>query len=154
MNDQERTTAVSPALNLADASAISDEHKNPALWGDYEEAALLEQLRQTGEADAETRAALQAGLIIEDDPVRLWFLLSCLEHIPARTVATELVFEALARLVSSTSPVIRLSAYRWLAGLYRIDLRFENRAKLKLRDCLATENGVMQQRLEHFLSTC
>lgn len=154
MNDLELLTNESSSLQQIDPDPVTDEVKSPALWGNYEEAELLARLRTAGELDAESRALLEAGLADQKDAVRLWFLLSSLEHVPARSIATDLVFQALCRLIKSSSPVIRLSAYRWLAGLYRIDLRFENRTKLTLRDCRSRENGPMLKRLEYFLSTC
>ncbi len=154
MNDHEILTNESSSTQQTGPDPVADEARSPALWGDYEEAELLARLRSAGELDAESRALLEAGLADQKDAVRLWFLLSSLEHVPARSIATELVFQALCRLIKSSSPVIRLSAYRWLAGLYRIDLRFENRAKLTLRDCRSHENGPMLKRLEYFLSTC
>ncbi|MFN3163273.1 MAG: hypothetical protein ACE37N_07295 [Pseudohongiellaceae bacterium] len=154
MNDHEILTNESSSTQQTGPDPVADEARSPALWGDYEEAELLARLRSAGELDAESRALLEAGLADQKDAVRLWFLLSSLEHVPARSIATEMVFQALCRLIKSSSPVIRLSAYRWLAGLYRIDLRFENRAKLTLRDCRSHENGPMLKRLEYFLSTC
>lgn len=153
MNDHELNTATT-CPNQVDPDVVTDEAKNPAQWGEYEEAKLLAQLRTTGELNATSRATLESGLANEKNAVRLWFLMASLEHIPARSVATETVYSALCRLVESTSPVIRLSAYRWLAGLYRIDLRFENRARLMLRDCLAKETGQLQQRIEQLLASC
>lgn len=154
MNDRELETTVSPALQLVDPAFAGDEQRLPSQWGDYREAELLERLRLQGELDEDSRSDLEQGLVSEQNPVRLWFLLACLEHLPARSVATELIFNALRRLVQSSSPLIRLAAYRWLAGIYKYDLRFENRARLTMRDCLPTESGLMRQRLEHLLSIC
>lgn len=154
MNDHELETTVSPAMQLVDPEFASDEQRLPSQWGEYCEAQLLERLRLQGELDEDSRISLERGLVSEQNPVRLWFLLASLEHVPERSVATELIFNALCRLTQSSSPLIRLAAYRWLAGIYKYDLRFENRARLTLRDCLSSESGLMLQRLEHLLSIC
>lgn len=118
------------------------------------EEKLLESLRSNTELDSDTRSTLEQGIANETKLERLWFLLASLEFAPHRTVDTELIFSALCRLLDSNSPLMRFSAYRWLAGLYRIDLRFENRARLKLRDALSLERGLMRERVRMLLKTC
>lgn len=153
MNSQElKNAAVTPlrVVNAEFESAATAE----ACATTCEAEALLQQFRHNDRIDPELKASLQDGLRKETDSRKLWFLLSCLEHVPQRTVATEHIYAALCRLAESELPMMRLFAYRWLAGLHRIDLRFENRARLKLRDRLAVETGRMQQRVEYLLGSC
>jgi|GEM_PF-5913645 len=154
MNGSNLNARNTAAPRLVDSQFATPE--NPPVRFDIKpaEAQLLDQLRKDVAVDSEIRARLEDGLKNESDSDRLWFLLASLDHAPQRTVSTELVFTALCRLSESASPVIRLSAYRWLAGLHTIDLRFETRARLKLRDCRETECELIQQRLEYLLSVC
>ena len=154
MNNQELKSTRFPALQLVDTEFEYEHAAQSAATSEQAEAKLLDLMRNNASIDPEARTLLEQGIENETDLKRLWFLLASLEFAPHRTVDTELVFSALCRLLESDSAVMRFSAYRWLAGLYRIDLRFENRAKLKLRDCLDSERGLMQERVRYLLKTC
>lgn len=154
MKTHELKTSRFPTLQLVDAEFAQPETSMPTASNEQVESKLLECLRSNAELDSEARTALEQGIANETELERLWFLLASLEFAPRRTVDTELVFSALCRLLDSNSPLMRFSAYRWLAGLYRIDLRFENRAKLKLRDALVLERGLMQERVRMLLTSC
>ena len=146
MNNQELKSSRFPALQLVDAEFEYEHAVHSIATSEQAEAQLLNAMRNNAGIDADTQTLLEQGIENETDLKRLWFLLASLEFAPHKTVDTELVFNALCRLLESDSAVIRFSAYRWLAGLYRIDLRFENRAKLKLRDSLDSERGLMRER--------
>ena len=154
MNNQELKSARFPTLQLVDAEFDYQQVTAAEVSSEQAEARLLDLLRSNASLDADTKALLEQGIKNETNLKRLWFLLASLEFAPSRTVDTELVFSALCRLLDSDSAVMRFSAYRWLAGLYRIDLRFENRAKLKLRDSLQSERGLMRERVRFLLKTC
>lgn len=127
--------------------------KLPALFEEdtLKKQELLMQFRVTKRVDDEAMSLLKNGLESEQDPVRLCSLLTCVEIAPPRSVPAELIFSALCRLTEADAPAIRLSAYKWLAEIYRIDLRYENCARLVLRDRLPLESESMQARIKQLL---
>jgi hypothetical protein len=126
-----------------------------------EEAALaepvqtaLQRLRSGRAVDAQESKLLESALQEEHDLDRVWLLLSALQMSPPTTISTQTIYSALCRLTEADSPVIRHLAYRGLAGLHRIDLRFENRARLKLGESLKREQGIMHERVKQLLTRC
>jgi hypothetical protein len=63
-------------------------------------------------------------------------------------------FATLCRLAHAPSVFQRLAAYRWLAGLYLLDLRFEQRAKRVIAGALAREEGLARSRVKELLKRC
>jgi len=63
-------------------------------------------------------------------------------------------FVALCQLARAPSVFQRLAAYRWLAGLYLIDLRYEQRAKRVIAGGLKREEGLARERVKHLLKRC
>ncbi|MHA7815371.1 MAG: hypothetical protein ACX93N_02775 [Pseudohaliea sp.] len=63
-------------------------------------------------------------------------------------------FAALCQLARSPSVFQRLAAYRWLAGLYLLDLRYEQRAKRVIARALGREEGLARQRVKQLLRRC
>jgi hypothetical protein len=63
-------------------------------------------------------------------------------------------FAALCQLAQAPSVFQRLAAYRWLAGLYLLDLRYEQRAKRVIAGALAREEGLALQRVKRLLKRC
>ena len=63
-------------------------------------------------------------------------------------------FAALCRLAHAPSVFQRLAAYRWLAGLYLLDLRYEQRAKRVIAGALAREEGLARSRVKELLKRC
>ena len=118
------------------------------------ERQLLHTFRSSESVEPELIAGLESSLRREENPDRLWYLLNCLQEVPPRSVDREVIFAALCRLAKADAVLLRCSAYHWLAGLHRIDLRFETRAKLALRDRLSHEQGIARERLQHALRSC
>ncbi|KGE02974.1 hypothetical protein [Pseudohaliea rubra] len=85
------------------------------------------------------------------EPVRppLRNLEDALEHLPL-----EERFVALCQLAQAPSVFQRLAAYRWLAGLYLLDLRYEQRAKRIIAAARDREEGLARQRVEQLLRRC
>ena len=79
------------------------------------------------------------------------FLLRAEEDLLA---ALEERFVALCQLARAPSVFQRLAAYRWLAGLYLIDLRYEQRAKRVIAGGLKREEGLARERVKHLLKRC
>lgn len=63
-------------------------------------------------------------------------------------------FVALCQLARAPSVFQRLAAYRWLAGLYLLDLRYEQRAKRVIAAALGREEGLARQRVKQLLKRC
>ena len=63
-------------------------------------------------------------------------------------------FQALCRLAEVESIFQRMAAYRWLADMHRIDLRYETRAKRELRKALDRECGLARARVERLMKLC
>ena len=118
------------------------------------ECELLARVRDNGCLEPDLREQIERQLHSESEPLRLWYLLSCLDFAPPRSSDLEGVFSALCRLATAESVVLRFAAYRWLTGLHRLNLRYENRAKLVLREGLKQEKGRLRQRLEGLLRLC
>lgn len=142
-------TEARPALELVSPRPITETPPAGA-----PEMALMARLRRGGNDDGIDTEWLTARLEEESEPTRLWELLSCVEHLPPRSVDLEPVFEALSRLAIADAPLLRCAAYRWLAGLHRINLRYGMRAKLVMRDGLDRETGLARRRLQHLLTLC
>jgi hypothetical protein len=162
MNTVKAKPLSQPALQLVDAEYLAKE----CLIDDAAVAApvapdlsgplghVLAQLRQGARLGSDDAGLLEQALLDERDTDRLWALVSALELAPPKTVSVSAVYDALCRLVEADSPVIRQSAYRGLTRLHQIDLRFENRARLRLGECLKRERGVMRQRIKRLLQLC
>ncbi len=154
MNAYESRT---PALRLVNSVAEVDKPRAPnhvvaAPPGpdDY----LLDALRETGAPGPEVINELTERLEAEEAPSRLWTLLRCVEHCPPRAVDLEIVFGALCRLARADEVLLRSAAYRWLAGLHQVDLRFEMRAKRVIREGLDRETGLALRRVEKLMRLC
>lgn len=63
-------------------------------------------------------------------------------------------FEALKRLAEAESVFQRMAAYRWLAGMHRLNLRYEMRAKKVLRQGLDREEGLALERVQRLMKLC
>jgi hypothetical protein len=63
-------------------------------------------------------------------------------------------YVALCQLARSPSVFQRLAAYRWLAGLFLLDLRYEQRAKRVIAGALAHEEGLARERVKQLLTRC
>lgn len=63
-------------------------------------------------------------------------------------------FGALCRLAEADCVFRRLAAYRWLAGLHRLDLRYEMRAKRVLCRALDREQGLVRARVKRLMKLC
>ncbi len=63
-------------------------------------------------------------------------------------------FVALCQLAQAPSVFQRLAAYRWLAGLHRLDLRYEQRAKRIIAAALGHEEGLARERVKQLLKRC
>ena len=140
-------------LNAA-PEAARPARSTPLPSADGPEAELLARLRSGEDVDDLDKDWLTARLVVESDPTRLWELLTCVEHLPPRSIDLEAVFNALGRLVEAEAPLLRVAAYRWLAGLHRINMRYEMRAKLVMRDGLDRETGLAHERLRQLLRRC
>lgn len=134
------------AEGLADRSATVSALPVESQW--------LDALRQDPLLATVLCPELESRLNAEQDHIRLWYLLSCATLAPLGTVRVDNLFAALKQLMTSDRPHLRFSAYQWLADLHRIDLRFETRAKLALRDALVRERGGLRTRLERILRLC
>lgn len=75
--------------------------------------------------------------------------LELLEHQPLDVRLT-----SLCRMAESPSVFERLTAYRGLAGLYLLDLRYEQRAKRVIVAGLKREQGVARERVQQLLRRC
>ena len=82
-------------------------------------------------------------------PPALQGLATTLEALPL-----EARFAALCRLAQAPSVFQRLAAYRWLAGLYLLDLRYEQRAKRVIAAALGREEGLALARVRQLLKRC
>jgi hypothetical protein len=85
----------------------------------------------------------------EPAPPVLLDLEEALERLPL-----EQRFVALCQLARAPSVFQRLAAYRWLAGLYLVDLRYEQRAKRIIAAALGREEGLARQRVKQLLKRC
>lgn len=85
----------------------------------------------------------------EHAPPQLLELGDALERLPL-----EERFAALCQLARAPSVFQRLAAYRWLAGLYLLDLRYEQRAKRVIAGALKREEGLARQRVKQLLKRC
>lgn len=63
-------------------------------------------------------------------------------------------FEALKRLAEAESVFQRMAAYRWLAGMHRLNLRYEMRAKRVLKQGLDREEGLALERVQRLMKLC
>jgi hypothetical protein len=63
-------------------------------------------------------------------------------------------FAELCRLSASSCVFQRMAAYRWLANMHRLDLRFETRAKRELRKGLDREQGLARARVRRLMKLC
>ncbi|MGR8950491.1 MAG: hypothetical protein ACU84Q_20805 [Gammaproteobacteria bacterium] len=81
-------------------------------------------------------------------------LLVQVDCLPPKAIKLESVFSALKKLAASESELQRFAAYRRLAELHRIDLRYENRARLIMREGLKLESGLAARRLRRLLKNC
>jgi hypothetical protein len=85
----------------------------------------------------------------EPAPPVLLDLEEALERLPL-----EQRFVALCQLARAPSVFQRLAAYRWLAGLYLLDLRYEQRAKRVIAGGLKLEEGLARVRVRELLRCC
>ena len=70
------------------------------------------------------------------------------------SLALEERFAILCQLARAPSVFQRLAAYRWLAGLYLLDLRYEQRAKRVIAEGLKREEGLARERVKRLLKQC
>jgi len=117
------------------------------------EARLLRHL-QHSDVDGGELDALMQLLVSEKEPQRLWYLLRCADLAPSEALDLDIVFRAVRRLASSDCVFLRADGYRRLAGLHRINLRFEMRAKRELAKGLDRETGLAKGRVAHLLALC
>jgi hypothetical protein len=99
-----------------------------------------------GDARQALNALWQAA---EPTPPVLLELEEGLERLPL-----EERFAILCQLARAPSVFQRLAAYRWLAGLYLLDLRYEQRAKRVIAGALAHEEGLARERVKQLLTRC
>ncbi|MEQ8265400.1 hypothetical protein [Pseudohaliea sp.] len=85
----------------------------------------------------------------EPAPPVLLDLEEALERLPL-----EQRFVALCQLARASSVFQRLAAYRWLAGLHLLDLRYEQRAKRVIAGGLKLEEGLARVRVRELLRRC
>ena len=104
--------------------------------------------------DPAVATRLERELLEEQSFDRLAELLTRVDSFPPKSVALNNIFFAAKKLTRADSELLRFAAYRRLAGLHRIDFRFENKARLILRDCLENEHGFARKQLERLVKTC
>lgn len=117
------------------------------------EARLVRWL-EDGHVDANEIDALMQRLAAEWVPIRIWYLLRCVDVAECIEADLEVVFEALTRLAASDSVFMRADAYRRLAELHRYNLRYEVRAKKEVAKGLKREHGLARKRVEWLLKRC
>ena len=131
----QRTAQINTGLRLATAAAPSSEVRYEA-------------------PEPAVTAQLERELLEEQSFDRLAELLSRVDCFPPKSVALNNIFYAAKKLTRADSELLRFAAYRRLAGLHRVDFRFENKARLILRDCLVNESGFARKQLESLVKTC
>jgi len=117
-------------------------------------ARLRQLLERCDPADARRARRLAAALSRVRDPEAIWVLLSWLERSPADVLDSGERFAALTRLVEADCGFLRSAAHRWLARMFLIDLRYEQRAKRVLCDALDRESGIARARIRQLLRRC
>lgn len=114
----------------------------------------IETFRARESTAAGLTALLEEQLHDKCEPELLYQLLGQVIKLCPREIDLECLFIALCRLVEAGTEIHRSAAYRWLAELHRLDLRYENRAKLIMRGGLEREIGLARRRLEAMLRRC
>lgn len=88
------------------------------------------------------------------DAGSIWLVLSWLEQSPVAGLDSGVRFAALTRLAQADCAFLRSAAYRWLARMFLVDLRYEQHAKRILRSALDRETGIDRARVERLLRQC
>jgi hypothetical protein len=112
---------------------------------------LQEWLSSYSPDDPETRRRFIRRIDTISEPEMLWVLLSWLDQGSGDTVKPDGRFAALSRLVDAECEYLRAAAYRWLADMHRLDLRYETRAKRLLKEGLGRESGLSRRRVRRLL---
>lgn len=63
-------------------------------------------------------------------------------------------FAQLCQLTGASSVFLRLAAYRWLSGLFLLDLRYEQRARRVIFEGMKHEQEPVRERLRQLLKRC
>jgi hypothetical protein len=105
----------------------------------------------TDEAENLSPETLAARLVSESDPEEVWRHLCLAERFSPRRIGADAIYRALCRAAEADSPFIRFSAYSRLARFYRVDLRYDNSARLTLGQRLQHETGALKERLASLL---
>ncbi|MEM8768660.1 MAG: hypothetical protein AAGE43_14520 [Pseudomonadota bacterium] len=137
-----------------EASAPAVAESAPAMPAAQRSTEALLRALATEPVEPQIFEHLARSLARETKPQRIWHLLRCMDHAPRGSVALEAVFAALTRLAAADSVFLRAAAYERLAGLHRLNLRFEMRAKLVMRKGLDRETGLAKLRLKALLRLC